>query len=101
GVTNLMVTNNEQGRALAEVLGSNAVVLMRAHGDAVVGPDIPTVVARAIYTEVDAKALIQATILGGPIAYVSHAESEFRNKPTPAGAEQRAWDLWKTKAMAK
>ncbi|MDB5410503.1 MAG: putative Class aldolase/adducin-like protein [Rhodospirillales bacterium] len=101
GVTNLMVTDNAQGKALAEVLGGNAVALLRAHGDVVVGPDIPTVVSRAVYTEVNAKALIQATTLGGPIAYVSHAESEFRNKPTPPGAEQRAWDLWKAKAVGK
>jgi hypothetical protein len=50
------------------VNGGNSVALMLGHGDVVVGPDIPTVVALAIYTEVDAKALIQATILGGPIA---------------------------------
>jgi ribulose-5-phosphate 4-epimerase/fuculose-1-phosphate aldolase len=100
GVTNLMVTNNAQGKALAEVLGGNAVALLRGHGDVVVGPDIPTVVSRAIYTECDAKALIQATILGGPIAYVTHAESQFRNQPVPVGGEQRAWDLWKAKAAA-
>jgi ribulose-5-phosphate 4-epimerase/fuculose-1-phosphate aldolase len=99
GVTNLMVTNNAQGRALAETLGDSAVVLMRGHGDAVVGPNIPTVVSRAIYTESDAKALIQATTLGGPIAYISHDESAFREN-APQGPEQRAWDLWKAKAAA-
>jgi ribulose-5-phosphate 4-epimerase/fuculose-1-phosphate aldolase len=100
GVTDLMVTNIEQGEALAEVLGGSAVALMRGHGDVVVGPDIPTVVARAIYTEVNAKALIQASILGGPIAYVSHEESAFRDSKPP-GTETRAWDLWKAKTMAK
>jgi ribulose-5-phosphate 4-epimerase/fuculose-1-phosphate aldolase len=100
GVTDLMVTSNEQGKALADALGASAVALMRGHGDVVVGPDIPTVVARAIYTEVDAKALIQATILGGPITFVSHEESAFRDSKPP-GTETRAWDLWKAKAMAK
>jgi Tripartite tricarboxylate transporter family receptor len=43
------------------------VVLMRGHGDAVVGPSLQVAVFRAIYTEVNANLQIQATMLGGPI----------------------------------
>ena len=61
----MLVNTNAKGRALAEVLGANPVVLMRGHGDAVVGPSLQVAVFRAIYTEVNANLQIQATMLGG------------------------------------
>ena len=56
----LLVTNNEQGAALAKVLGDKPVALMRGHGNLVVAPDIPRVVHRALYTEVNAQQLATA-----------------------------------------
>ena len=48
----MLVNTNAKGRALAKVLGAHPVVLMRGHGDAVVGPSLQVAVFRAIYTEV-------------------------------------------------
>src|ERR1041385_5155223 len=47
----LLVTTKEQGAALAKVLGSGPVALLRGHGNLVVAGDIPRAVQRAIYTE--------------------------------------------------
>ncbi len=40
-------------------LGTKHVVLMRGHGNTVVGPDIRETVSRAIYTELNARLLLQ------------------------------------------
>src|SRR5208337_1841301 len=53
--TDMLIRNSELGAALASRLGKAAVVLMRGHGDVVVGQSIEQVVFRAIYTEINAK----------------------------------------------
>jgi HCOMODA/2-hydroxy-3-carboxy-muconic semialdehyde decarboxylase len=47
---------------------------MRGHGDTVAGRDIRECVARAIYTEVNARLLLQTLALGRPIDYVDEVE---------------------------
>ncbi|MDE2363411.1 MAG: class II aldolase/adducin family protein [Hyphomicrobiales bacterium] len=94
GATNMLVSNNDIGAALADKLGEHSVALMRGHGDAVVGPTLQIAVFRAIYTEVDAKMMLQAITIGGPIQSLSHEEGAKADKVN----EQivgRAWDLWK------
>jgi HCOMODA/2-hydroxy-3-carboxy-muconic semialdehyde decarboxylase len=85
------------GRSLAAALGKRPVALLRGHGNVVVGPNIPVAVRQAIYTEVNAKLLITALALGGPVNYISEAETAAVEK-TP-GDVQRGWDLWKRQAM--
>ena len=46
GMTNLLVEDTARGRALAEVLGTHPVALMRGHGDVVVGPSVRRAVSR-------------------------------------------------------
>ena len=93
----LLVQNGALGKSLATALGSKRVVLMRGHGNVVVGPDVRTAVARAIYTEVNARLQTLALGLGGPVNYVS-AEEGTVNDRNP-GDTARAWDLWKQKAL--
>ena len=51
--TDLMILTPNLGKDLAKKLGKDAaVVLMRGHGDSVVGPSLPNAVFRAYYTEV-------------------------------------------------
>lgn len=57
----------ELGAALARRLAANSVALMRGHGNVVVARDIPSAVSRAIKMEQDAKLILQATMLGGPM----------------------------------
>jgi ribulose-5-phosphate 4-epimerase/fuculose-1-phosphate aldolase len=72
----LLITNNEQGETLAKVLG-----------------DIPRVIHRALYTEINAKQLATALSFGRPIKYI--AEDEMLD-PQRLGD---SWDVWKTEAM--
>ena len=89
----LLITNNEQGATLAEVLGDKPVALMRGHGNLVVASDIPRVVHRALYTEINAKQLATALSFGRPIKYI--AEDEMLD-PQRLGD---SWDVWKSEAM--
>lgn len=96
--TNLLVMTPALGKALAESLGKNAIVLIRGHGEAVVGPSIHVVVSRAIYTEENAKLQLQALALGGPLTYLSPAEGEKVETLANSGGLWRVWNMWVAKA---
>jgi ribulose-5-phosphate 4-epimerase/fuculose-1-phosphate aldolase len=100
GMTDMLVSNAQLGKALAEALGRGAVVLMRGHGMAVAGPSLPLTVFRAVYTEVNARLQTQAIEIGGPITFLAPEESEKSNKLIDQ-IHLRAWDLWKREEMAR
>ena len=89
----LLVTTKEQGAALAKVLGSGPVVLLRGHGNLVVAGDIPRAVQRAIYTEVNAQQLATALSFRRPIKYVQPDEMQDPKRLIDA------WEIWKQEAM--
>jgi ribulose-5-phosphate 4-epimerase/fuculose-1-phosphate aldolase len=91
----MLVNTNAKGRALAKVLGAHPVVLMRGHGDAVVGPSLQVAVFRAIYTEVNASLQIQATMLGGPITFLNRYEAQ------KSQGMERTWEAWKRQALER
>lgn len=103
----LLVNSPAVGKALAAQLGMNAVILMRGHGDTVVAGDIRSAVSRAIYTEVDARLLLQAIALGQPIKYISPEEAEMLGATTASesrGASHgndRIWQMWIDEASGK
>jgi HCOMODA/2-hydroxy-3-carboxy-muconic semialdehyde decarboxylase len=105
GWTDLLVKTPEIGAALARTLANNSAALLRGHGNVVVGASVPTVVSRAIKMEQDAKLIIQATILGGPITYLAPEEAELIEHMTAGfskGSEQghdRTWNMWKDQAL--
>jgi ribulose-5-phosphate 4-epimerase/fuculose-1-phosphate aldolase len=91
---NMLVLTNELGKSLAQALGQGSVVLMRGHGNAVAGPDLKTAVFRAIYTEVNAKLQLQATMLGGPVNFLNEYEQlKLQNVDRP-------WATWKKQVGA-
>jgi HCOMODA/2-hydroxy-3-carboxy-muconic semialdehyde decarboxylase len=100
GDTNVLVTNLDQGRDLAECLGQNAVTLMRGHGFASVGRSLIEAVRLSVYLPRNARALLHAKILGGDITYLSQGEIDARNKGySPYSAETwRTWEYWANKA---
>ncbi len=100
GWTNMLITSNELGTALAKTLGQKSVALMRGHGNVVVGPNLPIAVFRAIYTEVNARLQTTALALGGPVNYLAPEEGDIITNKEP-GDVGRTWNLWKTKAMGK
>lgn len=95
----LLVRNGALGKSLALTLGTKPVALLRGHGNIVVGPDVQTAVARAIYTEVNAGLQTIAIGLGGPVNYISAEEGAARDKNP--GDPGRGWELWKKKALGK
>src|SRR5258708_11777754 len=70
----LLVSTIKQGAALAKVLGDRPVALLRGHGNVVVAPDIPRVVHRALYTEINAQQLVTALSFRRPIKYIEMDE---------------------------
>jgi ribulose-5-phosphate 4-epimerase/fuculose-1-phosphate aldolase len=105
GWTNLLISNAALGQALAQTLGQNSVALMRGHGNVVVAPSVRVVVYRAIYTEANAKLLLQAKMLGGPITYLAPEEAALMEKEQgrhrPGHGSDRTWEMWKQEALAR
>jgi ribulose-5-phosphate 4-epimerase/fuculose-1-phosphate aldolase len=95
----MLVRNRTLGEALASTLGDKFVVLMRGHGNVVVGPNVQIAVRYAIYTESNARLQAIAMSFGGPINYISAEEADARAKaPNDYG---RAWKFWKERALNK
>ncbi len=94
GDTDMLVRTAALGRALAQTLGSHAVVLMRGHGAVAVAPGLPLVVFRSVYTEVNARLQAQAMGLGGGVTYLSPEEAQ-RAEASVGGTVVRPWELWK------
>jgi len=105
GWTDLLISNPALGKALAEKLGNNSVVLLRGHGNAVVGATVRKAVYRAVYTEANAKLLRQAKMLGGPINYLAPEEAalmeENSSRHRPSHGSDRIWELLASEAIAR
>jgi HCOMODA/2-hydroxy-3-carboxy-muconic semialdehyde decarboxylase len=93
--TDLLIRNRELGTALARALGQERVVLMRGHGCTVVAPSLRLAVYRAVYTEVNARLLLQALPLG-EVEYLTPEEAAAGH--TTEGQVDRPWNLWKQQA---
>jgi len=104
GMTNNLVTSSARGKALAEALGNRPVALLRGHGNVVVAPDVRRAVARAIYTEVNARMLLQAVSLGGPITFIDPEETRLietnRDTQTTGHGVDRIWQMWVEETLA-
>jgi ribulose-5-phosphate 4-epimerase/fuculose-1-phosphate aldolase len=96
GPTDLLVRNNDHGRALAESLGDSDVALMRGHGYVVVASSMPTAVYRAIYTQLNAELQQRAITLGGSLTYLVPEEAAL-TVPVQELTIMRPWELWKRK----
>jgi ribulose-5-phosphate 4-epimerase/fuculose-1-phosphate aldolase len=91
--SDLLIRSRELGAALAATLGNGRVVLMRGHGCTVVAESLRVAVYRAVYTEVNAKLLLQALPLG-EVQYLTPAEADATRIATEGQAE-RPWNLWR------
>ncbi len=99
GMTDMLVKDGWLGRALAQVLADKPAALMRGHGAVIVGGTIPTVVGRSIYLDVNARLQAEAIALGGKVTYLDSEEA--RRWDAVSGTYDRAWELWKRKAIPK
>ena len=97
GPTDMLVSDNDKGVALAASLGDKPVALMRAHGSVACGPSLEVAVFRAVYTEVSARVQHWALALaedGEELAALSEEEGLLADVPNQT-AGMRAWDLWR------
>ncbi len=94
--SDLLIRNRELGAALAQVLGPAQVVLMRGHGCTVVGDSVRIAVYRSIYTEVNARLLLQALQLGA-VESLTPQEAQASRATVEAQVE-RPWNLWRRRA---
>jgi HCOMODA/2-hydroxy-3-carboxy-muconic semialdehyde decarboxylase len=65
----------------------------------VVGHTIPTVVGRSIYLDVNARLQAEAIALEGKVTYLDSEEA--RRWDAANGTYDRAWELWKRKAIVR
>jgi ribulose-5-phosphate 4-epimerase/fuculose-1-phosphate aldolase len=93
GDTDMLISNNKLGAALARTLGQRSLVLMRGHGSTVVGASIEQAVYRAFYAEVNARLQLQANSLG-EVRYLNEQEAA---KAAASNDTQiaRVWELWR------
>ena len=91
----LMVNNAKLGAALAKTLASDSVVLIRGHGNAVVGASLPWAVLRAIYTQLNARVQMEAISLGGQVIHLN--EDELKMHPVEVFDVDRPWQNLKSR----
>jgi ribulose-5-phosphate 4-epimerase/fuculose-1-phosphate aldolase len=89
----MLVLNADLGDALAEKLGANPVILMRGHGDTVVGKSVREATVRTIYTHIDALAQSAALALSPKITAMDDAELE--TNATENFDADRPWQNYK------
>ena len=102
GATDMLVRDREKGAALASVLGSKDVVLMRAHGSVACGGTLQRAVFRAVYTEVNARIQHWTTALAGGAGMAGLDADEARlADDVNQNAAKRAWELWRSQVRAQ
>jgi HCOMODA/2-hydroxy-3-carboxy-muconic semialdehyde decarboxylase len=99
--TDMLIRSSELGAALARKIGNSAVVLMRGHGDVVVGASVSQVVFRAVYTEVNARLQAEAVRLGGGEVEFLNVEEAAKATATNDAVLSRPWELWKRQALGR
>ncbi|WP_168879876.1 class II aldolase/adducin family protein [Rhizobium sp. P28RR-XV] len=97
--TDLLISNNALGQALAEKFDTSDIVLMRGHGSTVVAPTLKQAVYRAIYSEINARYQLEATRLGD-VVYLTEEEGRTAAQNVEAQVH-RPWDLWVEQAQAR
>jgi ribulose-5-phosphate 4-epimerase/fuculose-1-phosphate aldolase len=97
GGTDMLVRNNQLGRALAQTLGSKSAALMRGHGAAVAATSLHLVVGKSYYLNLNARLQMQAMQLGGgKVNYLNQEEAK-----NSAQDYERSWDFWKSRLPGK
>lgn len=95
--TDLLVSSQALGEALATVLGAANVALMRGHGSVTVGNSIKQAVFRGIYTESNARLQAEASRLG-EITFLTEAEAKATSNMNDKHLD-RPWEMWKRNAQ--
>ena len=95
--TDLLISNQALGEALATTLGKANVALMRGHGSVTVGTSIKQAVFRGIYTESNARLQSEAARLG-EITFLTVEEAQATSDMNDQHLD-RPWEMWKRDAL--
>jgi ribulose-5-phosphate 4-epimerase/fuculose-1-phosphate aldolase len=95
--TDLLISSQALGEALAKTLGKSNVALMRGHGSVTVGNSIKQAVFRGVYTESNARLQSEASRLG-EITFLTEAEAQATSDMNDQHLD-RPWEMWKRDAM--
>jgi ribulose-5-phosphate 4-epimerase/fuculose-1-phosphate aldolase len=93
GITDMLISTPDLGRALAQTLGSASAALMRGHGAVVAAASVRLVVAQAYYLNVNARLQMQAMAIGG--GRVNYLDPQEARKA--AQTYERSWDAWRAR----
>jgi ribulose-5-phosphate 4-epimerase/fuculose-1-phosphate aldolase len=94
GITDMLISTSEIGRALAQTLGSRSAVLLRGHGAVIAATSLHLVVGKAYYLNLNARLQWQAIQLsGGKVTYLDPEEA----KKAANNNYERSWDFWKSR----
>jgi len=91
--SSLLITTPYLGTALAKALGNATLVLMRGHGDAVVGGSVRQAVYRAIYTEMNARQQSESMRLGS-VNFLTKGEAASAALSVESDLS-KPWEHWK------
>jgi ribulose-5-phosphate 4-epimerase/fuculose-1-phosphate aldolase len=92
----VLVLNSALGKSLAQKLGDNPVVLMRGHGETVVGRSVKEAAVRTLYTNIDARAQTAAMAFSSQFVVLDDAEiAAYAKEERP----DRPWDNYKQRML--
>jgi HCOMODA/2-hydroxy-3-carboxy-muconic semialdehyde decarboxylase len=97
GDSDLLISNNMLADALARSLGDRPMVLMRGHGETIVGASISQTVVHAYYAVLNAQVQTDAMRLGS-VTYLTPGEAAAAAKTNDNAAIGRAWEMFKVRA---
>ena len=88
-----LVKDHTSGRELVEILGDEAIALLRWHGAVIVGHTIREAVFRAVLAETHARQLLTALSHGRPLEPVSrqHSRPDLYNEMLPPFTHDLHW----------
>jgi len=96
--TDMLVRSNYLGEVLAKKLGGCGAALMRGHGAVAEANNIPAVVGRRIYLEMNARLQMQAMQIAGN-ATINYLDDDEALAAAKFNDFLRAWNLWRNRAL--
>jgi ribulose-5-phosphate 4-epimerase/fuculose-1-phosphate aldolase len=91
----LLIANSALGKRLAAALADQQMILIRGHGDVIVGPSVGIATTRALNAAKNAKVLLDGYRLGGEITSLTKDEDNALTKLETSDQEQREWTTLK------
>jgi len=96
-----LISTEQIGNEVAELLGNTPAVLLRGNGQVTVGRSIAEAVMMAIYLEEAAEILYGALQIGKPIPLTAKESAERQLEALPPVDLERAWNYFKSRVEAE